>query len=133
MDTPIATPLAEVKAHAGETVGRARKRLAKDTRKATKDVRKSAKRARKTVTSTAGDVIAAARPGKPKRRRWPWLVGAGMLAAGAGTAAYLARAKQRESAPALTDEVPEQHRGTPSSNGSAPQRQEHTDSPAHRN
>lgn len=130
------TPLAEVKAQAGETVGRARKRLAKDAGKATKEVRKSAKRARKTVANTAGDVIAAARPAKPKRRRrWGWWVGAGLLAAGAGTAAYVMKAKQRESAPPFTDEVPEQHRGTSSSNGSTPQpkQEQAADSPAHRN
>lgn len=139
MDTQIAAPLAEVKAHAGEKVGRARKRLAKDTRKATKkatkEVRRAAKDARKTVVGTAGDVITAVRPGKKKqRRRWPWFVGAGMLAASAGTAAYLMKSRQ-ESAPKATDEMPEQQQGTPSANGTAPQpRQEQAaDSPAHRN
>ncbi|HEX3647365.1 MAG TPA: hypothetical protein VHV49_03000 [Pseudonocardiaceae bacterium] len=135
MDTPIAAPLAEAKAHAGETVGRARKRLAKDarkaTKKATKGVRKNAKRARKTVVGTASDVLTTALPGKPKRRRWPWLVGAGMLAAGAGTAAYVLKTRQ----PSATDEVPEQHGDSSSSNGTAPQpRQEQpADSPARHN
>lgn len=138
MDTQIAAPLAGAKARAGETVGRARKRLAKDTRKATrkatKEVRRAAKDARKTVVGTAGDVIAAAVPGKRrKRRRWPWFVGAGMLAASAGTAAYLMKSRQHESVPA--GEVTEPDQGTPSANGTAPRpRQEQsTDSPAHRN
>jgi hypothetical protein len=135
MDTQTATSRAEVKAHAGETVGRARKRLAKDARSAAEQVGKGARRARKTATRTAGDV-AATRKGRKGRRRWAWFVGAGLVAAGAGAAAYLMKARQRESEPAFTDEVPEQQqRGTPSANGASPQatQERAADSPAHRN
>lgn len=107
---------AETQAEVAATSRRARKRLAKDARKVAKstakDVSRTTKRARKDVArstqrarkhagraardarNAAGDLIAAAKPGQPKRRaKWPWLLAVGVAGAVAGAAVAL-RGKQ---------------------------------------
>jgi F0F1-type ATP synthase membrane subunit b/b' len=136
---------AETQAEVAATSRKARKQLAKDARKAAKstarDVSRSTKRARKDVARStqrarkhagraardardaAGDLIAAAKPGKPKRRaKWPWLLAVGVVGLGAGAAVAL-RGKQT-SAPATPQDEDaqdaEQDGNSFPTNGSAP-------------
>jgi hypothetical protein len=109
---------------------KARKQLAKDARKATKqtskDLSKTAKRARKhagraahDARGAASDLLATATRQQRKRgRRWPWLLGIGVVGAAAG-AAYL-RKGQQTSEPARNDEQAEDLSST---NGTTPAQQ----------
>jgi hypothetical protein len=109
---------------------KARKQLAKDARKATKqtgkDLSKTAKRARKhagraarDARGAASDLLATATRQQRKRgRKWPWLLGIGVVGAAAG-AAYVLKGQQT-SEPARDEERVEDLSST---NGTTPTQQ----------
>jgi hypothetical protein len=89
---------------------------AKKARKSTaKNLDKATKKARRRAAGSAGDLAAALQPAKQRRRRWPWLLGAALVVAGAG-AAYSMKGKQATTMPA--DDLPE--RDLSATNGSTP-------------
>jgi hypothetical protein len=138
---------ADTQAEVVKTTRKARKQLVKDARKAAKttgnDLAKSAKRARKHAGRTArdargaaNDLMAAAKSGGAKRgRRWPWLVGIGVVAVGAGAAYALKSSQQvKLSAPEQVDDLTEQERIATNGSAPHPRQEQPTDTPAsHRN
>ncbi|HEX5407695.1 MAG TPA: hypothetical protein VFX16_35960 [Pseudonocardiaceae bacterium] len=134
---------AETQAEVVKTTRKARKHLAKDARRTTKtaskDLARGAKRARKHAGRTAkdargaaNDLMAAAKSGGARRgRKWPWLLGIGVVAVGAGAAYALKSSQQvKLSAPEPEESLTDQQRIA--TNGSAPHptQEQPTDSPA---
>lgn len=86
--------------------------------------RRAAGKARRTAQDKVGDVLPLVQP--KRSRRWPWLLGIAVVAAGAAGTAYAMRGRQQST----TDD--EQDRAA--MNGAAPQprREQQADSPAGR-
>jgi hypothetical protein len=108
---------------------RAKKQTGKDLARTAKRVRKHAGKAASDAKGAAGDLLATASPkARTRGRRWPWLVGIGVVGIAAG-AAYAVKNQQQEPPPPerVTDPAASDRSST---NGSLPKRDTPTDAPA---
>jgi hypothetical protein len=109
---------------AAEQVSRKARRAARST---TKDLAKTAEQARRTARDMASNVLPITRP--KRRKRWPWLLGITVLAAGAAGTAYAMRGRQQGATDAGE---PELDHATMNGAGPHPRREQHVDTPASR-
>ena len=115
-----------------DTISEAREQMSRKARRAAKstanDLVQTAKQARKAARDAASTVLAGEQP--KRRRRWPWLLGVALVAAGAAGATFAMRGRQR-----TTDEASEPEVDRSAMNGAAPhpRREQPTQSPAGHN
>jgi hypothetical protein len=111
---------------------KAKKQTRKDLARTAKRVRKHAGRAAKDARGAATDLLATATPKARRRgRRWPWLVGIGVVGIAAG-AAYALKGQQQDTTPnrepeQVTDPAAQDRSLT---NGSVPKHDLSADTPA---